>query len=557
MATILAIDDRPDDLRLVSTLLRAGGHEVITAESPLQALALIAEQPPDLVVSDILMPELDGLELLRRLRSNGASATLRFVFCSALYNDELTNALAQELGVSALFTKPLDPTEFLAQITSVLDAAPPPVPPNEAIASQRLNELNALLFEKLEALEFSNRELDLARAAERDARLRANQQAAIVKLGVKALRNVPIDELVDEAISTLRDGLGVPLVRVLDVMPGDAGLQPRAGIGWPIEAMQAVVPMNSIAAKAFAADEAVVVDALPPGGPAAAQGAVCGVVALCGSPSDPKAVVTVYSTEHRRFSGDDLFFVQSVANVLAEAMTRSVILGALGVKVAELSRSDGQRKHLIKRLLTAQEEERQRIAADVHDDSAQVMTALVLRLGLLERQAHDPVIEASIREISDIARRSISRLRHLIFELRPPALEHQGLASALRQYLEELRDDAGFEVAVECDFDVEPAIEIGATIYRIAQEALTNVVKHAEATHVEVRLTDRDGGILAVVADDGRGFAIEMLESAQGHFGVVTMEERAKTTGGWWRIESEPGAGTTVHYWIPLEAGQA
>lgn len=218
-----------------------------------------------------------------------------------------------------------------------------------------------------------------------------------------------------------------------------------------------------------------------------------------------------------------------------------------------LRQTTRQRQLLLARLQDAQERERQRIAEDIHDDSLQVMTAVGLRLDALTMSAGDPQYRAGLERLADTVRQCIRRLRHLLFELRPTALERHGLAAGLHVYLEELSTETGLEVALDDRLVEEPPDGIRTTLYRIAQEALTNVRKHAEARRVDVRLESREGGVFVRIYDDGRGFGTpgEPI-SGPGHLGLSAMRERAEMADGWWRMGSRPGEGTTVEFWLPM-----
>jgi PAS domain S-box-containing protein len=221
--------------------------------------------------------------------------------------------------------------------------------------------------------------------------------------------------------------------------------------------------------------------------------------------------------------------------------------------VEALRRTDAERRNLLAHLTRAQEEERSRIASDIHDDSIQVMTAVGIRLETLRRQLSDLDQLALVEELQQTVDRSISRLRSLLFELKPPALDRDGLAPALRMYLEVTGADGGFKYGIDNKLTGEPPLEIRTILYRIAQEALANVRKHAGARHVDVGLEERDGGYLVRVRDDGKGFSSSDLAQGPppGHLGFTAMRERAESARGWWRTESSPGEGTVVEFWLP------
>jgi signal transduction histidine kinase len=222
----------------------------------------------------------------------------------------------------------------------------------------------------------------------------------------------------------------------------------------------------------------------------------------------------------------------------------------LRTSLEELRVLDEQRRNLLAHLVHAEEEERRRIAGDVHDDPVQKMSAATMRIQVLRRGATDPAQLEQLDKLMDVVRGSIASLRQLIFELRPHALDDEGLAAALRDYLDSL--DAGFTFAVEDHLDAEPPPELRVVLYRVAQEAIANIRKHARAGRVEVRLDRADGGYRVRIADDGVGFAApSTLRSARGHLGLTSMRERAEMAGGRCSLESEPGRGTTVELWVP------
>jgi|SRR3990170_2683537 len=222
--------------------------------------------------------------------------------------------------------------------------------------------------------------------------------------------------------------------------------------------------------------------------------------------------------------------------------------------VSELRTSHEQRRALHALLVASQEEERQQIAMDIHDDTIQAMTAAGMRMAAFRRhlpQEREP--REAFSQIEGVISDSIARLRHLLFELHPPALAHPGgLRTVLREHLNRLGENSGARVAFEERVSEEPSAETRAICHRIALEALTNVGKHAGASGVDVLVESREGGVFIRVRDDGAGFSpAESGDGLPGHLGLLTMRERAELSGGWLRLDTAPGAGTTVEFWIP------
>ena len=219
--------------------------------------------------------------------------------------------------------------------------------------------------------------------------------------------------------------------------------------------------------------------------------------------------------------------------------------------VRNLRDTDLQRRRLVGLLATTEQRERRRIAEDLHDDSIQVLTAAVLRLTVLRRHLPESV-EEDMDQLEWTLRKALDRLRHLSFELRPPVLDTEGLAAAIELYLQRWDGDSpiGYEIANR--LEREPPEDTRLIMYRIVQEALSNVAKHAAATQVNVVLEEAHGGYLARVHDDGKGFdGTTIPVSDASHLGMASMRERAELVGGWWRTRSAPGAGTTVEFWVP------
>jgi signal transduction histidine kinase len=218
---------------------------------------------------------------------------------------------------------------------------------------------------------------------------------------------------------------------------------------------------------------------------------------------------------------------------------------------SELRRSLAERRALLQHLVRAGEEERLRIATNLHDDSIQAMTAAGLRLERLRQEIQDTNQLAVLSKLEDAIEASISRLRHLLFELRPPSLDNEGLAAALRIYIDESRDQTPTVYRLEDQLRAQPEHEARIILYRVAQEALTNIRKHARAAEARVLLGHRDGGFLVRITDDGVGFRTDEATAVPGHLGLAAMRERAELADGTVRIESAPHAGTTVECWIP------
>jgi PAS domain S-box-containing protein len=248
----------------------------------------------------------------------------------------------------------------------------------------------------------------------------------------------------------------------------------------------------------------------------------------------------------------------------APAYWRGIMLDVTAEKEAEeklrrsldmLRRTIQQRRDLAQKVETAQEEERRLIAVDIHDDPIQVMSAVDLRLAMLAERP-ETITTAALGELRSIVGDSIERLRSLVFELHPAALDREGLVAAIDQYLSYAAKEAGWSYEIIDELSDEPPPVLQVSLYRIVQEAVANARKHAGASRVSVRVATAGDGVTVIVTDDGSGFDTGRVEPPEpGHLGLATMIERAELVGGWCRLSSSAEAGTTVECWLPSEVG--
>ncbi|HET7121740.1 MAG TPA: sensor histidine kinase [Solirubrobacterales bacterium] len=213
-----------------------------------------------------------------------------------------------------------------------------------------------------------------------------------------------------------------------------------------------------------------------------------------------------------------------------------------------MRRLEAERRRARSAALHAQEEERARVARDLHDEVNQSLTGLLLRLEAA-REAAPPSLEAELAETKALANQAMTELLSLARQLRPTALDDLGLAAALAGQVERLGSgDLTADFAADGDFS-DLGDDAQLVVYRVAQEALSNATRHSGASRIEARLRrGEDGAVELEVADDGRGFAFDEAESG---LGIAGMRERALLVGGELTIESRPGAGTTIRLTVP------
>jgi signal transduction histidine kinase len=369
-SSILILDDRAADREFLAALLVRAGYSVRAATTGHDALELARAEQPDLVITDILMPGMNGYEFARRLRTDPDTDAIPVIFCTANYVEREVKKLAAACGVSKFIAKPSDLETILATVGEVLGAPRgPPLPQaSEEFDREQLRLLNDKLFEK----------------------------------------------------------------------------------------------------------------------------------------------------------------------------------------VVELESANVERRKLMGQLLNAHEEERKRIADDLHDDAVQGIVAVRMRLETLAARTIDSQLAREISRLGEQVAGAIERLRRLLFEIQPVELEQRGVVAALRIGVEQSSAEDGLECELE-DRTARPPSQANRNLfYRVGREALANVRNHARASRVEVSLEDDGDGFSLEVRDDGQGFDAERgLRVRPGHLGLAAMRERVEIAGGRLSLESQPGVGTDLRVWLP------
>ena len=229
-------------------------------------------------------------------------------------------------------------------------------------------------------------------------------------------------------------------------------------------------------------------------------------------------------------------------------------------RVKEAEQREALRGELFKRVVAAQESERQRIARELHDETGQALTAIGMGLrGLATSLKTNGVTgrpQETLRHLEGLTTHSLTELQRLIADLRPSHLDDLGLPAALRWYANVIQERSSLHAQVEIrgqEHTVSPAAK--TALFRIVQEALTNVVKHAVADNTRIYLTYEDEGVMVKIIDDGQGFDPQPNQPGKRiSWGLKNMEERASLLGGKFSIKSHPGAGTSVEAFIPYKA---
>jgi PAS domain S-box-containing protein len=396
----------------------------------------------------------------------------------------------------------------------------------------------------------TNTDITERKRAEEELKRHARQQAAIAQLSVTALRVDSLKPIFDEAVALITSTLGVEYGNIMEWVPDNNAMEFRAGEGpWSADILRRVTISTAPGFMAWfylRSKTPVVVEDLPretrfaPCELLIEHGIKSGIAVPIAGKERPFGVLEANAKQLRSFSSDEVNFVWAMANVLATAIEQRRVAGELGDKREQL-------QTLSRKLIQAQEAERRAVARELHDELGQILTAI--KLNLMRRDTGQD-------ETVSLVDGAIMRVRELAQDLRPPLLDELGLEASLRWYVEREAGRAGLEARLELvKLEKRPPSAVETTCFRVAQEALTNVIRHAQARRVEVELRADGDSFQLVVRDDGIGFdvAAARRHAAQGESqGLLGMQERVALVAGKLTIESAPGRGTRVRACLPL-----
>ena len=220
-----------------------------------------------------------------------------------------------------------------------------------------------------------------------------------------------------------------------------------------------------------------------------------------------------------------------------------------------LARTKEMRDSLLQKIINTQEEERQRVARELHDETGPTLSTLMISLQFLEDAEDRDEFKQKLEEYRELLRYSLEQIRRLVWKLTPTLLVDMGLKAALESFIDKYWQDQGWEVNLVINGleDRRLPSEIEVTVYRVIQEALTNISKHAKASKVDINVEATDEGINALIEDDGVGFEPAKLDpSSKMSLGLTSMQERVELVGGTFHLSSSPQQGTAVKINIPL-----
>jgi PAS domain S-box-containing protein len=261
-------------------------------------------------------------------------------------------------------------------------------------------------------------------------------------------------------------------------------------------------------------------------------------------------VMNIASYTPRQFSHQDIQLLTSVADQMTVAIENAKLY-------TEMQSMAETRRELLRRIISSQEEERKRIARELHDDTSQVLSSLAVNMqALADALPHHPEqVKARLAGLQAVVTSMHDSLRRTMHELRPSLLDDYGLVAAARWLAENRVGAAGLEVHLETrGTDRRLPIEVETALFRIVHEASTNIIRHADANNVSIDLDFRENAIVVCIEDNGRGFKVDqvMTSDRRQGMGLLGMRERAELVGGKLSIHSRPGVGTRITVEVPV-----
>lgn len=545
-ATILIADSTAASRSSLARALLAAGHNVIEAESAVEALLVLRKQRVELALLKEKLSESSGVELCREIKRDPALDGTSVILVAT---HPTTDALAQVAGADGYLLHPRDDQEWRAWVLAYLrvQRAEAELRSTRAKLDQGVQEQTAELRRMNTALQA---EVVTRQQAEGIQRRYAMRLEILHSMDQAILSARSPEDIAVAALSKVRDLLPHEQASVWEIderhgmvnalAADDSGeVSSRTGHSFPLRRLSQSRAFQS--SQPFRLTRAV--NLFTVGDHAAkAWQALIDLPLIAG---DQLIGVLNFTTDRlEAFTREHQEIAQEIAAQLAVALRQARLF-------EQVLQGRERLRALSLRLVEVQEAERRRIARELHDEIGQMLTGLKLQLDLCERQTVEPV-RNSLGEARELVSQLLNQVRKLSLDLRPQMLDDLGLLAALDWHLKRFSK----QTALEVDFNHElppgrlPG-QLETAIFRIVQEALTNVARHAGTNEAQVRLWAKGDRIGLHVADKGRGFEAETLQSRLSS-GLLGMRERASLLGGEFIVESSPGKGTTISVELPL-----
>jgi PAS domain S-box-containing protein len=579
-STVLVVNDAPDSLELMRLQLSRAGYRVLTAFDGQEGYEVARRERPRLVVSDVSMPRVDGIELCRLMRGHASLRDTPALLVSAIRKDSKSVVEGLKAGADDYLEAPYDPALLLAKVAQLIKREETEDALRESQA--RLAGIVESAMDAIITVDGGQRILFFNRAAEQMFRCTAadalgrpldrfipGRFRAAHAAHVRALRADGEEFPVEASISQVEAG-GQKLYTVIlrDITERK---QAEDDLRRQKEILQKIFDHIPVMVSFFDADgrltlvnrewERTVGWTLEE-----VRQQNLDIFAECyPDPEERRKVRDFLATPNDHWAD---FYTKVRDGRVIETTWAVVRLSdgtsiSIGQDITErkrveerLRKSNEELRALAARLQAVREEESIKIAREIHDELGGGLTGLKMDVSWIERRLPgdgDEAVRQKLRSMSELIDETIQKVRNISTELRPSVLDDLGLAAAIEWQAREFQRRTEIEcVITSLDEEVALSAEKSTAVFRIFQEVLTNVARHARATRVEISMEKRDGDLVLKVCDDGRGIRESDISDTRS-LGLLGMRERAVVFGGVVEIEGGSGRGTTVTVSIPRE----
>jgi PAS domain S-box-containing protein len=500
MAKILIVDDDATNRNFLVTLLRYSKHEMLEAANAADALVLAAEHLPELIISDVLMPQMDGYDFARRVRADSRIAQTRIVFYTASYYHASARELADACGIACVLPKPTSAQKIIETVDAVLRTSSRCTEQiSPGFHEEHARVLTEKIFNQLEELQQANERLGAS-----EGQYRAIFENNPFPMWILDSQSLVFRAVNNAAVRNYGYSREEFLQRNLrDIVVSNVGDKP---------------------------DD------------------------LCLDPT--KFESARGARQHRTKTGEviDVTIFSQTTSFDGRLARLSLIQDVTERNRAEdaLKASKEQLHHLAVRLRSAQEEERTRVARYLHDELGQMLTALRMTCGWISSKlpSGQSDLHERMQSCVKLTDEMVVAVQRLSTDLRPGILD-LGIGAAIEWHVRQFQARSEIVCTVEVPDDEAPLDSTCATeLYRIFQEALTNVARHSGASRMHVSLKSEPDAVFLEVSDNGRGIRPEEINS-RGAIGLLGMRERAALINGAVAIVGSPEGGTIVRIRVP------
>jgi len=420
-------------------------------------------------------------------------------------------------------------------------------------ANDEIGNLAEMFNAMIESLEHSRRALELSNA---ELRRRNKELAILYELAGAGCQTRSVSEIITLGSQSVMQIPGVDACKIVLLDRATQRLKLMAHQNIPPEILADPVildPDHRFFTQLSASGETLVVDnlsELPQIPPVLLENGFQQFVSVPIKITDHVAgALNVLSKSRQPLSQDDIMFLEAIGKELGATLDKSYLW-------EEIVHKDASRARLLAKVVTAQEEERQRISRELHDETGQALTTLLVQLKVCQGIQDRTAMREKLTEIRQLVSQAVEDVRRLALDLRPAALDDLGLVPALEWYLKERAGKSGLSIhfAAGQIKELQLPREKEVVLYRVVQEALSNTIRHANARHAWVDLGLEDGRLKISIRDDGCGFDLhQVTASNSGGLGLLGMRERVELIGGLYEIHSKPGEGTRIDVEVRLD----